>query len=111
MNKGYGGNQKSCYKKALELGADIVIMVHPDYQYDPKAIPDLIEPIKKGEADAVFGSRMMKGGALIGGMPIWKHNANIMLTAIENVVFGAYLTEYQLPAMSLHRRYREVRDV
>lgn len=93
-NKGYGGNQKTCYQKALEIGADIVIMVHPDYQYDPKAIPDLIEPIKRGEADAVFGSRMMKGGALIGGMPLWKHNTNIILTAIENVIFGTYLSEY-----------------
>jgi ubiquinone/menaquinone biosynthesis C-methylase UbiE len=93
-NKGYGGNQKTCYTKALEDGADIVVMVHPDYQYDPKVIPELIKPIKEGKADAVFGSRMMKGGALIGGMPVWKHNANIMLTAVENVVFGTYLTEY-----------------
>jgi len=94
VNRGYGGNQKTCYQKALALGADIVVMVHPDYQYDPKAIPALIEPIKKGEADAVFGSRMMKGGALIGGMPLWKHNTNIILTALENVIFGVYLTEY-----------------
>lgn len=93
-NRGYGGNQKTCYQKALEMGADIIVMVHPDYQYDPKAIPSLIEPIKQGEADAVFGSRMMKGGALIGGMPLWKHNANIILTAIENVIFGTYLSEY-----------------
>ncbi len=93
-NKGYGANQKTCYTKALELGADIVVMVHPDYQYDPKVIPQLIEPIQKGQADAVFGSRMMKGGALEGGMPMWKHNANIFLTALENVVLGAYLTEY-----------------
>jgi hypothetical protein len=91
---GYGGNQKTCYEKALELGADIAIMVHPDYQYDPKIIPELVEPIIAGRADAVFGSRMMKGGALIGGMPPWKHNANILLTAVENVVFGTYLTEY-----------------
>lgn len=93
-NTGYGGNQKTCYQKALEMGADIIVMVHPDYQYDPKAIPALIEPIKKGEADAVFGSRMMKGGALAGGMPLWKHNTNVVLTAIENVVFGTYLSEY-----------------
>jgi ubiquinone/menaquinone biosynthesis C-methylase UbiE len=93
-NKGYGANQKTCYTKALEDGADIVVMVHPDYQYDPKVIPELIKPIKEGKADAVFGSRMMKGGALVGGMPIWKHNANIMLTAVENVIFGTYLTEY-----------------
>ena len=93
-NLGYGGNQKTCYRRALEHGADIVVMVHPDYQYDPKIIPQLIEPIVRGEADAVFGSRMMKGGALEGGMPIWKHNANILLTAFENVALGTYLTEY-----------------
>jgi len=93
-NRGYGGNQKTCYGKALELGADIVVMVHPDYQYDPTVIPHLIEPIKKGQADAVFGSRMMKGGALVGGMPLWKHNANILLTAFENVILHTYLTEY-----------------
>jgi len=94
QNKGYGANQKTCYAKALEMGAEIVVMVHPDYQYDPKIIPHLIEPIKEGKADAVFGSRMMKGGALEGGMPVWKHNANILLTAIENVILGTYLTEY-----------------
>jgi 2-polyprenyl-3-methyl-5-hydroxy-6-metoxy-1,4-benzoquinol methylase len=93
-NKGYGANQKTCYRKALEEGAGIVVMVHPDYQYDPKVIPKLVEPIKEGRADAVFGSRMMKGGALEGGMPPWKHNANILLTALENVVFGTFLTEY-----------------
>lgn len=93
-NRGYGGNQKTCYKTALADGADIIVMVHPDYQYDSSAIPRLIEPIKNGEADAVFGSRMMKGGALEGGMPLWKHNANILLTAFENVVLGTYLTEY-----------------
>ena len=93
-NTGYGGNQKTCYKNALASGADIVVMLHPDYQYDPTAIPKLIEPILSGHADAVFGSRMMKGGALEGGMPLWKHNANILLTALENVVLGIYLTEY-----------------
>ena len=93
-NLGYGGNQKTCYTRALEHGAEIVVMVHPDYQYDPKIIPQLIEPIIRGDADAVFGSRMMKGGALEGGMPIWKHNANILLTAFENVILGTYLTEY-----------------
>ncbi len=93
-NTGYGGNQKTCYTKALESGADIIVMVHPDYQYDPKVIPELIAPLQKGVADAVFGSRMMKRGALEGGMPLWKHNANILLTAFENVVLGTYLTEY-----------------
>lgn len=93
-NRGYGANQKTCYTKALESGADIIVMVHPDYQYDPRAIPQLIAPIKEGRVDAVFGSRMMKGGALEGGMPYWKHNANILLTALENVTFGTFLTEY-----------------
>ncbi len=94
INRGYGGNQKTCYTEAIRLGADVVVMCHPDYQYDPKIIPKLVEPILRGEADAVFGSRMMKGGALEGGMPLWKHNANILLTALENVVLGTYLTEY-----------------
>jgi glycosyltransferase involved in cell wall biosynthesis len=93
-NLGYGANQKTCYRCALERGADVVVMCHPDYQYDPKIIPRLVEPILRGEADAVFGSRMMKGGALEGGMPLWKHSANILLTAFENVVLGTYLTEY-----------------
>ena len=93
-NMGYGANQKTCYEKALEQGADIVVMVHPDYQYDPTIIPKLVEPIQKGRADAVFGSRMMRGNALEGGMPLWKHNINILLTAFENVVLGTYLTEY-----------------
>jgi glycosyltransferase involved in cell wall biosynthesis len=93
-NKGYGANQKTCYEKAIERGADVAVMVHPDYQYDPRIIPQLIEPIALGKAAAVFGSRMMKGGALEGGMPLWKHNANILLTAFENVMLGTYLTEY-----------------
>jgi SAM-dependent methyltransferase len=93
-NLGYGANQKTCYTKALEMGADLVVMVHPDYQYDPTVIPELIKPILNQQADAVFGSRMMKGGALEGGMPLWKHNANILLTAFENVILGIYLTEY-----------------
>ncbi|MFC1646532.1 methyltransferase domain-containing protein, partial [Candidatus Omnitrophota bacterium] len=93
-NKGYGANQKTCYTKALERGADIVVMVHPDYQYDPTAIPQMVAPIQKGEADAVFGSRMLKGGTLEGGMPLWKHNANIIMTASANVILGTYLTEY-----------------
>ncbi len=93
-NKGYGANQKTCYTKALESSADVIVMVHPDYQYDPTAIPQMVVPIKSGEADAVFGSRMLKGGALDGGMPLWKHNANIIITALANVILGTYLTEY-----------------
>ena len=93
-NRGYGANQKTCFTTALAHGADLVVMVHPDYQYDPTVIPQLIAPIREGRADAVFGSRMMKGGALEGGMPLWKHNANILLTALMNVAFHTYLTEY-----------------
>ena len=93
-NKGYGANQKTCYEKALEHGADIVVMVHPDYQYDPCAITNMIAPIKSRQADAVFGSRMLKGGALIGGMPLWKHNVNILLSALANVILKTYLSEY-----------------
>ncbi len=94
-NLGYGGNQKTCYQQALKLGADIVIMVHPDHQYDPTYIPQIVLPIIRGWSDAVFGSRMMvKGWALEGGMPFWKYLANILLTKIENLVLGLKLTEY-----------------
>lgn len=94
-NLGYGGNQKTCYKEALNAGADIVVMVHPDHQYDPSNIPQIIMPILLNEADAVFGSRMMiPRQALKGGMPIWKYIANIFLTRFSNLVLGAELTEY-----------------
>jgi glycosyltransferase involved in cell wall biosynthesis len=93
-NRGYGANQKTCYDKALERGADIVVMVHPDYQYDPKIVPQMIEPIARGEADAVFGSRMLRGGSLKGGMPLWKYLGNVALTALENAAIGARLSEY-----------------
>src|SRR3989338_1363227 len=94
-NRGYGGNQKTCYREALKAGADIAVMVHPDFQYDPAFIPELIRPIASGEADAVFGSRMLiPGGARAGGMPWWKFLANIALTAIANAVLGLRLSEY-----------------
>ena len=106
-NLGYGGNQKTCYTEALAHGADVVVMLHPDYQYDPKMVPELVKPILDGKADAVFGSRMMKGGALEGGMPLWKHNANILLTALENVVLRTYLTEYHSGFRAYSRRALE----
>ena len=94
-NKGYGANQKTCYDQALKRKPDVVVMVHPDYQYDPKIIPQLIEPIQSGRADAVFGSRMMiPKNALQGGMPYWKFAANIVLTKIENFILRMNLTEY-----------------
>jgi len=94
-NQGYGGNQKTCYGTALELGADIVVMLHPDYQYDATKIPALIEPIKKGERDIMLGSRMYtRSTALGGGMPIYKYLSNRVLTLVENVVLGLNLSEY-----------------
>ncbi len=93
-NTGYGGNQKTCYREALKLNADIVVMVHPDFQYDPSFIPEMINPIAEGECDAVFGSRMkVPKNALAGGMPRWKFIANIFLTTLENIVLGLNLSE------------------
>ncbi|MFH0829375.1 MAG: glycosyltransferase family 2 protein [Candidatus Kerfeldbacteria bacterium] len=107
-NRGYGRNQKTCYRAALERGADIVIMVHPDHQYDPTLVPQLLGPIIDGSADAVFGSRMLvHGGALKGGMPGWKYAANVMLTAIENSVLGLRLSEYHSGFRAYSRRVLE----
>lgn len=93
-NKGYGGNQKSCYNKALELGADIVIMVHPDYQYTPKLITAMCSIIADGVYPAVFGSRILGNGALRGGMPVYKYVANRALTLFQNILLGQKLSEY-----------------
>jgi glycosyltransferase involved in cell wall biosynthesis len=106
-NTGYGGNQKTCYSEALKLGADIMIMVHPDHQYDPRVIPQLVLPLLNGECDAVFGSRMLGGRPLEGGMPKWKYLANIFLTAFENATFYMYLTEYHSGLRAYSRRYLE----
>lgn len=92
-NRGYGANQKTCYRLALDRGADIVVMLHPDYQYDPAYIPALVEPILNGQADLMLGSRLLDGGALRGGMPLYKYFANRALTAIENAAFGTRLSE------------------
>jgi glycosyltransferase involved in cell wall biosynthesis len=106
-NQGYGGNQKTCYKTALERGAGIVVMVHPDHQYDPKVIPALVEPLLAGQCDAVFGSRMLGGRPIQGGMPKWKYFGNILLTAIENATFLIYLTEYHSGFRAYTRKYLE----
>ena len=106
-NTGYGGNQKTCYAEALKAGGDIMIMVHPDHQYDPRVIPQLARPILQGECDAVFGSRMLGGRPLEGGMPKWKYLANIFLTAVENATFYMYLTEYHSGLRAYSRRYLE----
>lgn len=93
-NRGYGGNQKTCYKLALEYGADVIIMVHPDYQYTPKLIPAMASMIANGLYSFVIGSRILGGHALKGGMPVWKYLANRSLTAIQNLLLGAKLSEY-----------------
>lgn len=93
-NLGYGGNQKSCYRLALERGADIVIMIHPDYQYTPKLIPAMASIIANGLYSSVLASRILGGYALRQGMPLWKYAANRTLTLIENLMLGAKLSEY-----------------
>jgi glycosyltransferase involved in cell wall biosynthesis len=93
-NLGYGGNQKTCYRLALEEGADIIIMVHPDYQYTPRLIPAMASLIGNGLYHCVLGSRILGGYALKGGMPVWKYIANRFLTLTENVLIGAKLSEY-----------------
>ena len=93
QNRGYGGNQKTCYDAALEAGADIVVMLHPDYQYDATRIPALIEPIAGGTRDLMLGSRFL-GDPLAGGMPRWKYVSNRFLTTVENIAFELHLSEY-----------------
>ncbi len=107
VNRGYGANQKTCYTQALAMGADIMVMVHPDHQYDASVIPDMIRPISEGKADAVFGSRMLGGDSLEGGMPWWKYDANIFLTSLANIVFRRYLTEIHSGFRAYSRKYLE----
>ena len=107
-NLGYGGNQKTCYTEALRRGADIVIMLHPDGQYDPGLIPEIVQPIKDGTADVVLGSRMLdQRAALAGGMPLYKFVSNIFLTAVENAVLGRELAEYHSGYRAFSRRFLE----
>ena len=94
VNRGYGGNQKTCYRLALAAGADIVIMIHPDYQYTPLLISTIASMISSGLYPCVLASRILGGGALRGGMPIWKYVANRLLTLSENILLGAKLSEY-----------------
>lgn len=106
-NRGYGGNQKSCYKLALESGADIVIMVHPDYQYTPKLIPAMASIIANGLYSCVLGSRILGGEALKHGMPVWKYASNRALTLAENVMIGAKLSEYHTGYRAFSREVLE----
>lgn len=106
-NKGYGGNQKTCYRTALELGADIVIMLHPDYQYTPKLLTAMAAMIAFGEFDAVLASRILGVGALKGGMPLYKYVANRFLTFVENVLLGHKLSEYHTGYRAFSREVLE----
>jgi glycosyltransferase involved in cell wall biosynthesis len=94
QNKGYGGNQKSCYNKALEIGADIVVMLHPDYQYTPKLLRAMCGMIAEGVYPVAFGSRILGNGSRKGGMPLYKYVANRFLTAFQNILLGQKLSEY-----------------
>ncbi len=106
-NKGYGGNQKTCYTKALELGADIVIMVHPDYQYTPLLLPAMITIIGNGLYPVVFGSRILGKGALKGGMPMYKYIANRFLTLFQNIMLSQKLSEYHTGYRAFSREVLE----
>ena len=107
QNKGYGGNQKSCYKAALKSGADIVVMLHPDYQYTPKLIPAIVSMMAFEQYDAVFASRMLGNSALKGGMPLYKFIANKFLTAFENFMTGEKLSEYHTGFRGFTRKVLE----
>ena len=106
-NIGYGGNQKTCYKLALEAGGDIIIMVHPDYQYTPKLIPAMASMIGNGLYHCVLGSRILGGYAIKGGMPAWKYIANRFLTFAENLLLGAKLSEYHTGYRAFSRELLE----
>jgi glycosyltransferase involved in cell wall biosynthesis len=107
QNRGYGGNQKTCYAAALDAGADIVVMVHPDFQYDPRLAAPMARRIAEGSADVMLGSRTLSGRALQDGMPIHRYVANRWLTAIENIVTGAGLSEYHTGLRAFSRRVLE----
>ncbi len=106
-NYGYGANQKTCYREALHAGADIVVMVHPDYQYDPTLLPQIIQPIRDDAADVVLGSRLMGMNPMRQGMPWWKYIPNRFLTWVENRVFGLRLSEYHTGYRAFRREVLE----
>lgn len=106
-NRGYGGNQKSCYRAAIELGADIVVMLHPDYQYTPRLVTAMAAMIAYGEFDAVLASRILGTGALTGGMPFYKYFSNRLLTFVENILLGQKLSEYHTGYRAFSRELLE----
>jgi glycosyltransferase involved in cell wall biosynthesis len=103
-NRGYGGNQKTCYREALRNGADIVVMLHPDFQYTPKLLPALVHCIASGLFDVALGSRILGGRALEGGMPLYKYVANRLLTAAENLLISEKLSEYHTGYRAFSRK-------
>jgi len=110
-NKGYGGNQKTCYKLALEHGADVVVMIHPDYQYTPKLLPAMASLIASGLYPCVLGSRILGGQAMRQGMPAWKYVANRFLTMFGNLLMGAKLSEYHTGYRAFSRKVLETIDL
>jgi glycosyltransferase involved in cell wall biosynthesis len=110
-NYGYGANQKTCYAEALKAGADVVVMVHPDYQYDPTLVPQIVEPVLRGEADLVLGSRIRGGSALKQGMPWWKYVSNRFLTWVENRAFSLRLSEYHTGYRAFRREVLEAANL
>ncbi len=106
-NRGYGGNQKTCYREALASGADIVAMLHPDYQYSPKLLPAMAGMIVSGHFDVVLGSRILGTGAVAGGMPVWRYVANRFLTATENILLSYKLAEYHTGYRAFSRKLLE----
>jgi glycosyltransferase involved in cell wall biosynthesis len=106
-NRGYGGNQKTCYAEALARGADVVVMLHPDYQYSPKLVPAMAAMVASGHFDCVLGSRILGVGALRGGMPLWKYAANRALTFTENLLLGYKLAEYHTGYRAFSRKLLE----
>jgi glycosyltransferase involved in cell wall biosynthesis len=106
-NRGYGGNQKTCYREALSKGADVVVMLHPDYQYSPRLITAMASMIISGHYDLVLGSRILGGQALKGGMPLYKYVANRLLTLLENMALGVKLSEYHTGYRAFNRKVLE----
>jgi glycosyltransferase involved in cell wall biosynthesis len=106
-NRGYGGNQKTCYREALSRGADVVVMLHPDYQYSPRLITAMASMVVSGHYDVVLGSRILGGEALKGGMPLYKYIANRFLTFVENLVLGAKVSEYHTGFRAFSRKMLE----
>lgn len=107
-NRGYGGNQKTCYSEALRRGADVVVMIHPDFQYDPTYVPQIIEPIIRGEADMVLGSRFMKSDPRQDGMPWWRYWGNRFLTFMQNMVLRTRLSEGHSGYRAYNRRLLDI---